>query len=309
MSTPTSALPEPALEKPVEAPAALSPTRPLYWSIRRELWENRSIYVGPLIAAAVFLFGFSISMFTLPRRMRAVAALDPVAQYVAIAAPYGVAAALIILSAYLVGVFYCLDALYGERRDRTSLFWKSLPVSDLMTVLAKASIPLVVLPVLAFSIVMVTHAVMLFMNTGVLVVSGRGAAMLWARLPVFQIPLVLLYGLIVNALWHAPLFAWLLLVSSWARRSPFLWAVLPPLALGVFEGIAFQTSHFGSQIGYRVIGGMVEGFVHEKGHTGPLLSQLDPLGFLGSPGLWLGMAVAALFLAQAARLRRRGESI
>ena len=56
--------------------------------------------------------------------------------------------------------------------------------------------------------------------------------------------LVMLYGLTVHALWHAPLYAWLLLVSGWARRTPFLWAVLPPLALGVLERIAFQTLAF-----------------------------------------------------------------
>ena len=61
-----------------------------------------------------------------------------------------------------------------------------------------------------------------------------------------------LYGLVVHALWFAPLYAWLLLVSAWARRAPLLWAVLPSLALGVVERMAFGTSHFGSLIRYRL---------------------------------------------------------
>ncbi len=258
-------------------------------------WENRSLYVAPLIGAAVFLFGFSISTITLPRRMRAVSALDPASQATALAMPYSVAATLIILTAHLVGVFYCLDALYGERRDRSILFWKSLPVSDLTTVLSKASIPLVVLPGLVFGIAVATQLVMLLLSTMVLLGSGLGVATLWTRL--FQMTPVLVYGLTVHALWHAPLYAWLLLVSSWARRTPFLWAVLPPLGIGVVERIAFQTSYFGSLLRYRLIGAMQEAFKVNAGEKGLAmrLGQLDPLGFLGS--------------AVAARMRRCREPI
>jgi ABC-2 type transport system permease protein len=287
----------------------LAPTRPMYWSVRRELWENRSLHVAPLIAAAVILFGFSIRTITLPRRMHAMSALDPAQQLDALARPYDMAAALIILTAYIVGAFYCLDALYGERRDRSILFWKSLPVSDLTTVLSKASIPLVVLPVLVFAIALATQVAMLLLSTVVLLASGVGAATLWTRL--FQDTPVLLYGLTVHALWHAPLYAWLLLVSSWARRTPFLWALLPPLALGAVERIAFQTSHFASLLKYRLVGAMAEAFAVKAGDNGLCirLSQLDPLRFLSSPGLWIGLAAAAAFLAAAARLRRLREPI
>jgi ABC-2 type transport system permease protein len=311
MNTPSNAVPEPALDAQVSAPAAVSETRPMYWSVQRELWENRSLYVAPLVVAAVFFFGFSISTITLPRRMRAVLALDPAQQPAALAMPFSMAATLIIFTGYIVGVFYCLDALHGERRDRSILFWKSLPVSDLTTVLSKASIPLVVLPVLVFTIALATQLGMRMLSTTVLVGSGVGAATLWARLPLFQMTLVLLYGLTVHVLWHAPLWAYLLLVSSWARRTPFLWAVLPPLALGLFERIAFQTTHFGALMKYRVMGAMAEAFVLKPGDKGLIirLTQLDPSGFLSSPGLWLGLIAAALFLVVAVRLRRRGEPL
>jgi len=289
-----------------EAPA---PTRPLFWSVRRELWENRALYVAPLVAALVFLFGYAISTITLPRRVRAMAALDPAQQTAALAMPYSVAATLIILTAYLVAVFYCLDALYGERRDRSILFWKSLPVSDLETVLAKASIPLVVLPALVFAIALATQLAMLLLSTLVLLASGLGVATLWARL--FEMTPVLLYGLAVHALWHAPLYAWLLVVSSWARRMPFLWAVLPPLALGAFEKVAFQTSYVCSLLQYRVTGAMGEAFSARTGAHGLVirLSGLDPLRFLSSPGLWIGLLAAGVFLAVAARMRRYREPI
>src|SRR5712692_8666140 len=134
-------------------PAAMSPTRPMYWSVRRELWENRSIYIAPLIVAAFVLFGFMISTIGMPHRRRAVLMLAPEQQRATIGMPYHLAATMLMLTALIVGVFYCLDALHGERRDRSILFWKSLPVSDRTIVLSKASIPLVVLPLFILSII------------------------------------------------------------------------------------------------------------------------------------------------------------
>src|SRR5260370_42562485 len=130
-------------------PAAMSATRPLYWSVWRELWENRSIYIAPLIVAAFQVIGFAISTIGLAERRRAVLLLDPAHQRAAIEQPYDLAAMMMIFIVFIVGVFYCLDALHGERRDRSILFWKSLPVSDLTTVLSKVTIPLVVLPLVS----------------------------------------------------------------------------------------------------------------------------------------------------------------
>src|SRR5216683_2975317 len=152
MNTPSNAVPKSPLDSQPIAPAAMSPTRPLYWSVRRELWENRSIYIAPLIVAAVQVFGFAISTIGLAERRRGVLLLDPAHQRAAIEMPYDVAAMMMIFTAFIIAVFYCLDALHGERRDRTILFWKSLPVSDLTTVLSKAIVPLVILPLLAFAI-------------------------------------------------------------------------------------------------------------------------------------------------------------
>ena len=128
-----------------------SSTQPFFWSVRRELWENRSIYIAPLIVAAVVLFGSLVGSFHLPDRRRLAMLLDPAHRRAAIEMPYDIAAMMIILTAFVVGVFYCLDALYGERRERSILFWKSLPVSDLTTVLSKATIPLVILPLIIFA--------------------------------------------------------------------------------------------------------------------------------------------------------------
>jgi ABC-2 type transport system permease protein len=316
MNTPANTVPElPAdpqgtAPAPMPAPSASSATRPLYWSVRRELWENRSIYVAPLAAAAVVLIGFLISMVGQPDRLRAALALDPQKQGIAIAMPYNVAAILVVLTSLLVAVFYCLDALHGERRDRTILFWKSLPVSDLTTVLAKAGIPLVVLPLVTFATIVALQLVMLLLSTATLLASGLAAEIPWTHWPLFQESLVLLYGLAVAALWYAPFYGWLLLVSAWARRTTFLWAVLTPLAICVLEAIAFRTSHFASMLKYRLAGGFGAAFVGGQ-HGDPFvgLAQLDPVKFLSTPGLWIGLAVAAAFLAAVVWLRRYRDPI
>jgi ABC-2 type transport system permease protein len=323
MNTPSNSVPESPLDSQGIAPAAMSATRPMYWSVRRELWENRSIYIAPLAAAAVAMLAFLFSLIGLPNSMRALSALDPAHQRIMLAMPYAHAAMLLTLTAFVVGFFYSLDALHGERRDRSILFWKSLPVSDLTTVVSKASIPLVVLPFLAFALTVITQVIMLLLSTTVLMISGVGAATLWTRLPLFEMELVSLYGLIVITLWHAPIYGWLLLVSGWARRATFLWAVLPPLAVAAFESIAFHafekmglhTSYFGSLLQNRLFGFAACAFdltdkagVPVDPHYIPL-SQLAPVRFLSSPSLWLGLVVAAAFLAAAVRLRRYREPV
>src|SRR5437016_8326716 len=302
-------MPGASMEPQTVASTTNSPTRPLYWSVRRELWENRSIYIAPLIVAAFQVIGFAISTIGLADRRRAVLFLDPAHQRAAIEQPYDLAAMMMMFIVFIVGVFYCLDALHSERRDRSILFWNSLPVSDLTTVLSKATIPLVVLPLIAFAITVCVQVIMVLETSIVLIFHGMSPATTWAAVPFFQEWLVLLYGLVALALWHAPIYSWLLLVSGWARRSSFLWSVLPLLAIGIFERVTFGTLHFASLIKYRLMSWAAEAFAFHphtpQGHpTIDSLAQLTPGRYLSTPGLWLGLLFAVAFLFAAIRLRR-----
>ncbi|MDP9100127.1 MAG: ABC transporter permease, partial [Verrucomicrobiota bacterium] len=151
--------------------------------------------------------------------------------------------------------------------------------------------------------------IMLLISTAVLLPSGL-AGTTWQLLPWPRLSLMLLYGLVTSALWEAPIFAWLLLVSSWARRATFLWAVLPWLAISAIEKLAFDTTFFARMLVRRLTGGFEEGFVvvhYPKDAHVPVvdrLTQFDPLKFLSSPGLWIGLVFAAGFLIAAIRLRR-----
>jgi ABC-2 type transport system permease protein len=303
MNTPLNTVPE----AQVESLAIAVATRPLYWSVWRELWENRSVYVAPLIVAAVQIFGFAISTTGLAERRRAVLLLDdPVKQRAAIEAPYDIAAMMMIFVVFVVGVFYCLDALHGERRDRSILFWKSLPVSDLTTVLSKITIPLVILPMIAFTLVVCVQVAMLLISSVNLAVHGVSPATTFAHFPVIQNWLVMLYGLAAIALWHAPIYGWLMLVSGWARRATFLWAVLPLIVIQIFEKITFGTHYLSKMVQHRLMGFAPHAFgFHGEGHpTIDSLAQLTPGRYLGSAGLWLGLLVAAGFLFGTVRMRR-----
>src|SRR5712671_820653 len=238
MNTPSNAMPQSSLSSQGIAPALISATRPFYWSLRRELWENRLIYIVPLAAAALFLVGCLINMIAL--RSRAHGIWPPEHQGdVLITIPFEISAALIMGTALIVGIFYSLDALYGERRDRSILFWKSLPVSDLITVLSKLTIPLVILPLLSFAISLVTQFLMLVLSSVILAGSGVNIAALWTGVSFFRVSMVLLYHLLtVHGLYYAPIYGWLLMVSAWAPRAPFIWAFLPPFVIAVVEKVA-----------------------------------------------------------------------
>jgi ABC-2 type transport system permease protein len=311
MTMPSNAAPDFLPGSPGLPPVGMHATRPLYWSVRRELWENRSIYIAPVIVAGMMLFGFLISMITLPHRMRTVMALDAAKQRAMIELPYDMAAGLVIVTAFIVGFFYCLDALYGERRDRSILFWKSLPVSDRTTVLSKASIPLVVLPLINFAVIVVTQSIMLMLNTVALLGNPSAVAALWTHLKFVQLWIALLYALAAIALWHAPIYAWLLFVSGWARRATFIWAVLPFVAICVFEKVAFNTNHFALLLKDRASGWFLHAFIPAThgGHPLDPLAGLTPGNLLSAPSLWLGLLLAAAFFAAAVRMRRNREPI
>ena len=298
MNTPSNVMPESPQKSQVIAPAVIPATRRMYWSVRRELWEYRSIYIAPLAVAAVLLLGFLTAL-----------TLNPAHRHEPLDMPYELAAGLIMGTAFIVGIFYSLDALYGERRDRSILFWKSLPVSDLTTVLSKFTIPLIILPLLSFAIAVVTQFVMLLLSSAVLLGSGLSVGMLWARMSFFHMSLMLLYHILtVHGLWYAPIYGWLLLVSAWAPRAPFMWAFLPPFVIWGVEKIAFRTSHFLAMLQYR-LSGPQPSTTPPSGTLMDMVSALTAVQFFSTPGLWIGLAIAAAFLVAAARLRRYREPI
>jgi ABC-2 type transport system permease protein len=308
-------------------PAPSHAVRPFYWSVRRELWENRSLFVAPIATAAVVLMGIIVSMGVLSHWLKEPGSVTQLTA-VELAAPFGVAAVLVTLAGFLVALFYSLGALHNERRDRSILFWKSMPVSDLLTVLSKAFVPLAVVPTITLGVVLVLHAAMLLVETVVLAAHGMGPLDFWGRLDLGLMEVTLVYGLVTAVIWYVPVYGWLFLVSGWARRVTFLWAILPPIGLCVFEQMALRTHHVANLLWHRLFGGADAAFssskaisyttkasltFHETTSAGDAmhmsLQNIDPLAFIGRPDVWVGIVVGAAFFGAAVWLRRYRDPI
>lgn len=285
-------------------PPEISMARSFLWSVRRELWEHRLIVGAPVVAALVYVVLYLINLMVLRYRTHGAWPTEPEKLHSLIMTPHDFAAALIMGTGFIVGLYYCLDALYGERRDRSILFWKSMPVSDLTTVLSKVTIPFVILPVLSFVITVATQVLMLALSSVLLLGSGLGVSTLWAHSSILHDSLLMLYHIVtVHGLWYAPFYGWLLFVSAWVPRAPLVWAFLPPFLVGGFEMAIFNSNHFFTLLLHRLAGPQTPAMEQSK-TVMDVMAALGPLEFLSLPGLWIGLAIAAAFLWAAVRLRR-----
>jgi ABC-2 type transport system permease protein len=194
-------------------------------------------------------------------------------------------------------------------------------VSDVTTVLSKALTGMVVVPAVALVVGIALFMALLLIASVLLMVNGVSGTLLIANTPFDELLIVTLYVAIAAILWGAPLYAWAIFVSSWVRRATFLWALLPPAAIALVEALAFGTEHFLTLVGQRISGGLEYAFVESvqllRSEDGvdwselppSLLSLLDPLRFLSQPGLWIGLAVAAAFIAGSIWMRRYREPL
>lgn len=293
-SAETLAMPSVETAKTENAP------RSFYWSIRRELWEHRSILLAPAtVAAAIIIVAIvRINFFTEKIHTELNGSQD------LLAGIFLVTASLVFITSILTGVFYSLDALLSERRDRSILFWKSLPVSDRTTVLSKAAVPMLVLPAVAFVIIVAMHIVLALILSFGLLIFREPLSDLWSQLPIFQIVVFVLYAIVTCTLWYAPIYGWLMLISSISRRAALVWAVLPFVGAVGLERFASGTEYVDRWLQRRLTGGLLAAFHSAAQHHGVGLKVATPLVYLASPGLWMGLAAFAIFLFLCVRMRR-----
>ena len=298
--------------------------KPWLWSVRRELWENKAVWRGPLIAAGLVLLALALSRFGALH-----VDVNDRRETVPPILPYAIVAVSVLGAGLIIGAIYASAALLRERRDRSILFWKSLPVSNLTVVLSKAAVPMLVVPAVTFAIVVVAHLLVFVAGAGALMAAGQDpTAPRIDALDILRLDGVLLYGLVVLSLWQAPVWGYLLAISAWAKARPLLWAVGPWIALSVMEKIVLggRSSHVGHFVNDRLFGGLglaISGTHGEAGfnvgapnsphnfslHGEAGWPQLQPIAFLASPELWIGLAAAAVLFVAAAWLRRRADPI
>lgn len=221
--------------------------------------------------------------------------------------------------------FYCLGSLFDERKDRSVLFWKSLPVSDRDTVLAKVASALVIAPVIATATGMLTgFGFLLLVSAGVLFHGGNPLALIWAPANPLQVAWALLASLPVYIVWALPTVGWLMLCSAWAKSKPFLWALVIPVMAGilvswfdVMQLFSLNTGWFWVHVVARVLGSAVPGadivFRGDMDMFEGMNGPQDMLSLFGTGYAWAGLAnvevwlwalAGAAMIAIAIRMRR-----
>ncbi len=261
--------------------------------IRREFWEHRALWIAPLSVAGLLLLfaiigkvSFDSSLAALPEQRRAL---------------FGVFMAYAAIPQFLtMGIItwmYAGDCLYTERKDRSILFWKSMPVSDALTVLAKVLVVTAIVPLGIYVVSAVTTLLMSGIYLARAWQDNAGDAF-WDAGTWLRIQWISLIATVGAVLWYAPITAYLLLVSAWARRSVWLWVFLPPLILAMIEHFALGSNHLWNILAYRGDGlfsqsnlmtqGAISAPPGSKTGLNLLFANVDPIAVFGNVDLWIG---------------------
>jgi ABC-2 type transport system permease protein len=284
------------------------------WQVRREVWEHKAIWVAPLIVIGCLALSMLVSRLHLGPDIE----IDGIAPLAGLS---DAKLARLVMIAYagltvvvfavmgIIAFFYAIDALYADRRDRSVLFWKSLPLSDAESVFSKFVVASVLIPMVAAAAAVLAQFVVAAVASARLAMTGFDAAgLLWHPEAILGGLVIALLAGVTAAFWYAPVLAYLMLASSWAPRAPFLWAVLPPVALIVGDFVGARL--FGiARVLRDVEGPDADPSTDEEVRAEVArVADLDVAGnlleFFRSPELWLGLAAAGLLLAAAIWVRR-----
>jgi ABC-2 type transport system permease protein len=312
-----------------------------YWLVKREFWEHRGGFLwAPVVTGVVFLvlnvmaiiaaevmgarhgvrFGGTDIQMMMQHADAGDLAQVGVATDVAMISSMG----MIGIVMGIVVLFYCLGSLYDDRRDRSILFWKSLPVSNIDTVLSKVASAAIVAPVIAVLVSIACGLLQLMIFAIVLSFHGLNVWQLLMLSHPLRTVGVMLSNVPLYALWAMPAIGWLMFCSSGARSKPFLWAVAVPVMIGLLVswfGIMglfdLSASWFWANVVQRALLSVFPGSnlvfdMHSGLNMGNMdnndpLSVLSPLhtyGLLASPNLWVGVLAGAILIAGAVWFRR-----
>jgi len=297
--------------------------------IKREVWEHRSIYVTPLAIAIIVTLGtLAMLMFAggFAKELDiAIFGATNIAgdteRQAALTGFFVGTSGVFLLAATVLTVFYTLDCLYTERKDKSILFWRSMPVTDAEAVIAKLATAIVIIPLVSVAVVIATHLVNLVVTSIWFSAKGADAGhLIWGSVPLLDNWLAALIVTLASAIWMSPFVGWLLFVSAFTKRSPFLMAFMPLVLIPILEFIFLRSSFFADAVFSRkgmipLFRGMdIEAFfdeetLHLSEEAVSLLAFLDVGRFLMSPSMWGGLLVCALFVTAAIYVRRyRDES-
>ncbi len=317
------------------------------WLIKREYWEHKGgFFWAPVVVGAIMTLFLGITVFTAvvtgskhitEINGTTVTTTTNIAKELTIEQQHQVVSGLangymgisapLFMVLGLVVFFFCLGALFDERKDRSVLFWKSLPVSDTATVLSKVAIALIVAPLITLGIATATSILSLLLICMGAAASGlHGLGDAFGNVNLYLAPFQVAAILPVYFLWALPTVGWLMMVSAWARTKPFLWAVGAPLLAGTLLswfnalfGFGWNLSWFWKHIIGHGLGGVIPGMwfaqhgIPNGGDIGAgLHARSENFGMLvtqswqvlATADAWIGVAAGAAMIYAAIRLRR-----
>ena len=313
-------------------------TKNLWTLMRRELWESPGAFKwAPITIMGLTLFFIAFALILIPRfDNELVSMLDVIRQFTDLPSEQKqplVTGALFAVSVLffqvliLVLLFYLSSCLYDERKDRSILFWKSLPVSDSTIVASKVLTAILLAPAMYLAVVIVTQIIVLLIATVYGWMAGINpftAFWLPASLP--HLWAVMALGLLIQGLWLLPVYAWLVFCSSWAPRVPILVAVAVPAVISLMQHAWSLLSSFNmpqfnvaliilQRLGSGILPSNIEWRVDSSGNDIDLtdvelseqlfMSFSNSLDFLSRPGMWIGIGIALVLLAGSVWFRRR----
>ncbi|MGE0209108.1 MAG: ABC transporter permease [Lysobacteraceae bacterium] len=328
----------------MNATTSISPVRKFGWLLRREYWENRGGFFWAPIVAGIVICALSLigavagslhlSGIEKPENLNAGMAEAEIARQMGFIGDGGLLSGVGIVALVLgfVVFFYCLGTLYDDRRDRSILFWKSLPVSDWLTVSSKLAWALLLAPALAILIGLGIGACLLVISALTMKLNGMPGswAMIWHSHPI-KVMFSALSIVPVYAAWSLPTVGWLMLCSAFARSKPFLWAVLVPILsatllswLGALPGISMPHGTIWYVLGYRGLLSIAPGTWYIDGtligrlaasaqnieNPSDLMRVIDlsrGWHIFAGTDVWIGMAAGAAMIAAAIWQRRRRD--
>jgi ABC-2 type transport system permease protein len=313
------------------------------WLVKREYWEHKGgFFWAPVIAACIYI---CMSLIGILVGEHVVHQTDPdgfhmgLVQFTQEASDPNKASEVsngvqmmfqtlgmmpLVVTVFVV-FFYCLGSLYDERKDKSVLFWKSLPISDRDTIVSKVISATVVAPVIGTVVAIATSLTLFVIASIVILIHGQNPAPLWNISGMLAGCLDMIATIPITALWALPTIGYLMMVSSWARTKPFLWATLVPIIGGVMIGITgiLDTFRLGAQWYWsNVVGRALFGLVpwmeklyryHDGVHSfraenhndmSILFSIPNTLEGLANPQLWIGAVVGVAMIVVAIRMRR-----
>jgi ABC-2 type transport system permease protein len=309
----------------------------LWVLVRREIWESPVAFKWTPLIIAGFLLLTIVLLLVIGARVdnelvftidgiRMYAQMDDARQDLVGAGAMFSIGALFHQVMFLVVVFYLAGSLYDDRRDRSILFWKSLPLSDRMTVASKILTATVAAPVVYLIGLALVQLLLVLIASGYGIAAGINIfSEIWAPTNLPRLWLVTLIGSLVQSLWLLPIYAWLMFCSSWAPRLPILIAVIVPVLIGMFQHFWSFFSNFRlpdynllmmilERIGRGVMPSNIEwdAIVDENSASidyvpsADVLLSLNSIGrYLGSLEMWIGVAIGLVLLAGSVWFRQR----